>query len=77
MFLNLEFKDEGTIIDTHCHLDDERYFDDLDELLKHSFNNGIEKIIIPGADIKDLPRACEIAHSYENVFLLRVCILTS
>ncbi|CAM3460878.1 TatD family hydrolase [Campylobacter upsaliensis] len=68
MFLNLEFKDEGTIIDTHCHLDDERYFDDLDELLKHSFNNGIEKIIIPGADIKDLPRACEIAHSYENVF---------
>ena len=68
MFLIVEFKDEGRIIDTHCHLDDERYFDDLDELLKHSFDNGIEKIIIPAADIKDLPRACEIAHTYENIF---------
>lgn len=68
MFLNLEFKDGFKIIDTHCHLDSEVFKDDLDEILQHAFNNGIEKIIIPGADIKDLPRAAQIAHSYENVF---------
>lgn len=68
MFLNLEFKDGLKIIDTHCHLDSEVFKDDLDEILQHAFNNGIEKIIIPGADIKDLPRAAQIAHSYENVF---------
>ncbi|MEE6530729.1 hypothetical protein VWM68_10020, partial [Campylobacter coli] len=42
-----------------CHLDSEVFKEDLDELLKHSFDNGIEKIIIPGADIKDLPYAAE------------------
>ena len=41
MFLNLEFKDGLKIIDTHCHLDSEVFKEDLDELLKHSFDNGI------------------------------------
>lgn len=56
------------IIDTHCHLDDERYFEDLDAVIKRSFDNGIEGILIPGADIKDLHRAQKIAHSYENIY---------
>lgn len=66
--MRLNFDDGCRIIDTHCHLDDARYFDDLPELLSHSFANGIEKIIIPAADPKDLPRAREIAHRYERVF---------
>lgn len=68
MFLNLEFQDGLKIIDTHCHLDNEAFKESLDNLLEHSFSNGIEKIIIPGADIKDLPYAVEIAQKYENVF---------
>jgi len=56
------------IIDTHCHLDDARYFEDLDAVIKRSFENGIEGILIPGADIKDLHRAQKIAHSYENIY---------
>lgn len=56
------------IIDTHCHLDDARYFEDLDAVIKRSFDNGIEGILIPGADIKDLHRAQKIAHSYENIY---------
>ncbi|HEF1031007.1 TPA: TatD family hydrolase [Campylobacter coli] len=68
MFLNLEFKDGLKIIDTHCHLDSEVFKEDLDELLRHSFDNGIEKIIIPGADIEDLPYAAELANKYKNVF---------
>ena len=31
------------IIDTHCHLDDERYIDDLDDLIKNLQNNGIKQ----------------------------------
>lgn len=68
MLLNLNFDEDCKIIDTHCHLDDERYFDDLSELLEHSFQNGLERIIIPAADINDLPRARELAHRYENIF---------
>ncbi len=56
------------IIDTHCHLDDERYNDDLDEVLECARQKGIEKFIIPGADPKSLERAIEIAEEYESVY---------
>ncbi|MBX1885777.1 TatD family hydrolase [Campylobacter peloridis] len=66
MFLDCDFDEK--IIDTHCHLDHQAYFGYLDEMLKHAFASGVDKIIIPGADINDLPRAREIAHAYENVY---------
>lgn len=68
MFLSTEFKDSENIIDTHCHLDDESFFDDLGEILRHSFENSIEKIIIPAANPKDLPRAVELCEAYEGLF---------
>lgn len=56
------------IIDTHCHLDDVRYKDDLDEVMKRSFSKGVGGVLIPGADISDLERAKHIADTYENVY---------
>ena len=56
------------IIDTHTHLDDERYNQDLDEVIKRAKEAGVEKFIIPGADPKTLPRAIEIANSYDDVY---------
>jgi len=56
------------IIDTHCHLDDKRYKDDLDDVIKRAKEHGVKGFVIPGADIKDLPRAKDIAHSYDNVY---------
>lgn len=56
------------IIDTHCHLDDPRYAEDLDEVMRRAHENEVEGILIPGADIKDLVRAQKIAHTYPNVY---------
>ncbi len=56
------------IIDTHCHLDDERYNDDLDTVIANAKAKGVEKFIIPGADPMSLPRAVEIAEAYEDVY---------
>jgi len=56
------------IIDTHIHLDDKRYKDDLDEVIKRAKEGGVKKFIIPGADIKTLPKAVEIAQRYEDVY---------
>lgn len=56
------------IIDTHCHLDDTRYDDDLDEVLKRAKEQGVGKFIIPGADPKTLKRAVEISEKYEDVY---------
>ena len=47
------------IIDTHAHLDDERYNEDLDEVLENAKASGVDGVLIPGADINDLEKARE------------------
>lgn len=56
------------IIDTHAHLDDIKYIDDLNEVIQNAKENGIEGIVIPGADINDLKKAQKIAHENENIY---------
>ncbi len=56
------------IVDTHCHLDDERYNDDLKEVLENARQKGVEKFIIPGADPESLERAAKIAQEYKSVY---------
>ena len=56
------------IVDTHCHLDDPRFADDLDEVIHRAKEHGIVAFVIPGADITTLHRAREIAHRYDEVF---------
>jgi TatD DNase family protein len=56
------------IVDTHVHLDDERYADDLEEVLERSQEVGVNRWIIPGADPTTLKRAVEIAETHDNVY---------
>lgn len=56
------------IIDTHCHLDDARYNDDIQEVIANAKAQGVEKFIIPGADKDTLQRAVELSEQYEEVY---------
>lgn len=56
------------IIDTHVHLDDKRYDEDLDELLNRAREGGVKRFIIPGADPKTLDKAVEIAENNYDVY---------
>lgn len=56
------------IIDTHIHLDDARYNEDLDAVFSRARENGVEKFIIPGADPASLARAVQIAQMYADVY---------
>jgi len=56
------------IIDTHCHLDDERFHEDVDAVIQKAYEQGVRGIIIPGADIGDLGHAQELAHRYEHIY---------
>ena len=56
------------IIDTHCHLDDDRYSDDIDEVLEKARTNGVEKFIIPGADSETLGKAVALCEKYKDVY---------
>jgi len=55
------------IIDTHIHLDDERYDEDLEAVLERAREAGVERFIIPGADPRTLPKAIAIAERYDEV----------
>ena len=48
------------IIDTHCHLDDASFDADLDAVIERATIAGVRSIIIPGADVADLDKACKI-----------------
>ena len=56
------------IIDTHCHLDNEQYLDDVEQVINNALSNGIESCIIPGADPKDLPRAVALSEKYPQIY---------
>ncbi len=56
------------IIDTHIHLDDDRYDEDLDAVLERAIEGGVKQFIIPGADVTTLDKAVSIAERYDNVF---------
>jgi TatD DNase family protein len=56
------------IIDTHTHLDNAKFYDDVDEVIANAIDNGVEAFIIPGADLNDLPRAVMLSEKYDNVF---------
>jgi TatD DNase family protein len=55
------------LIDTHVHLDNEKFEKDYDEIFKRAVNGGVEKFIIPGADPKDLAKAIELS-KHKSVF---------
>ena len=57
-----------SIIDTHCHLDNIQYQDDIDDVIQTALQNGVEAFLIPGADPKDLPLAMALSEKYDEVF---------
>ena len=56
------------IVDTHIHLDNERYYEDLDEVINNAQQSGVERFIIPGADPKSLDLAVQISEKYEHIY---------
>lgn len=56
------------IIDTHIHLDDSRYVEDLETVLERARAAGVERFIIPGADATTLKRAVQIAQKHDDVY---------
>ncbi len=56
------------IIDTHCHLDDASFRDDVDRVIQTAYEQGVQGIIIPGANSEDLSYAQDLSHRYSHIF---------
>ncbi len=55
-------------VDTHCHLDMDRYADDMDEVIKRSFAAGVKTIITIGIDLASSEEAVAISSRHKNVY---------
>ena len=56
------------IVDTHCHLNDEALYKDLDDVISRARQAGVEKMVVIGWDKASSELAIKIAEQYENIY---------
>lgn len=56
------------MIDSHAHLDEGRFDEDRDELIKSLKKNAISYVINPSSDMETSRRVVELSNKYENIF---------
>ena len=56
------------LIDTHCHVPDERYGKSPKQIIDEARAEGVEKLITIGTNLKDSKIVIKTAESFENVF---------
>ena len=56
------------MIDTHCHLDDHQFADDLDDVLRNSREAGVTRWILIGYDPDRWDDATELKNQHEGMF---------
>jgi len=66
-------KKSNMFIDSHAHLDDERFDEDRDELIKSLNKNNIELVLNPGADLITSKNAVKLSEQYECIYAAVGC----
>jgi len=55
------------LIDTHCHLDSEGFHQDIDHVIQRALDNGVERMLTIGVDLKTSQAAVLLANRYSCV----------
>jgi TatD DNase family protein len=56
------------LVDTHCHLDFNRYDLDRDQVLKRARNSGVRRIINPGINLESSQTVIQLSENHAEVF---------
>jgi TatD DNase family protein len=56
------------IYDSHCHLQDRRFRGEVEEVIRSAKESGVEKILVPGWDLRSSKEAVVITEKFDNVF---------
>jgi TatD DNase family protein len=56
------------LIDTHCHLDFERFDEDRDAVVARARDAGVNQIIVPALDLENCRTVLALTEKYEGVF---------
>jgi TatD DNase family protein len=57
-----------SLIDSHAHLDSQRFDRDRDKVIRDARRTGVVQIVNPGADLESSRKAVELADRYPEVF---------
>ena len=58
------------LIDTHAHLTDERYKDNLDQLITELYNNKVEKVFTVAYNKQSIKDCLNLAKKYDNIYAI-------
>jgi TatD DNase family protein len=58
------------MIDTHCHIHDEKHFPDPDAEIAFANSQSVERIVVVGVNPEDWPKAVAFAEKYEGVYAI-------
>ncbi|WP_420644254.1 TatD family hydrolase [Candidatus Leptofilum sp.] len=56
------------LVDTHCHLDFDRFDADRDAVVARAADAGVQQIIVPALDLQNCRTVLSLAEKYEGVF---------
>lgn len=59
---------EANLIDTHCHLDDESFAGDVEEVVARAMEAGVSRIIVPAIDRDNTGAVLALTTRFEGVF---------
>ncbi len=56
------------LVDTHCHLDFDRFDADRDAVVERALQAGVGQIIVPAVNLQNCPTVIKLAEQYADVF---------
>lgn len=69
LFISRVEKGVGKMLfDTHVHLNDQQFKDDLSEVIERALENNVQYMVVVGFDRPTIKRAIELAESYEFIY---------
>lgn len=56
------------LVDTHCHLDFERFDQDRDAVVQRAVDHGVARIVVPALDLQNCGTVLGLAERYDGVY---------
>lgn len=64
---------ENKLIDSHAHLDDDRFNEDRETIINSLIDNDVELVLNPGADLETSKKAFELSNKYPFIYAAVGC----